>query len=474
MYGTRDTIERLHPRLHGQGLRFVGLASCVAITLALCGISGLFPLIFGTICASQGDSAADFGQTIQRFTDGVDRALRLIHDNLLSLVVLILLTMLLRGAAAAQIGHMQSRKVNPPILQLSPPRTDRLTHEQCTSLRLSPPKVDLLTYEQCASLLQELLGGQDGEVKGLPRSISHALAIFDSGCAKSMGNHVDQFTPGSLVEGSASVIGVGGAMKISEVGELRWPMETQNHGIRKWIEGDSPYNPKCPYVLLSPGRAQLEHGISVEMPGWGADGRFSFPSGVSVTLVNRLVWVLRPIGYKRLPSASLASISPNILGVPDEGPFILYISSGPIREGSISHCCESIGVEAKVVCIDPVIGGDAMDITKRSTAIVLTAAAADRRCVGVFWSIRCKTWSAATWLKKHDGSPGTPYRDIDSIKGIRKSDGSLPRVVIEANLETEHTAQICHAAASHGAFVVGEQPARRRSGHCVPKHALLG
>ena len=132
------------------------------------------------------------------------------------------------------------------------------------------------------------------------------------------------------------------------------------------------------------------------MPGWGADGSFDFPSGVQVTLVNRFVWVLRPVGYKQLPAASLAAIPADSLGVPDDGGYMLYISSGPIWDGSLSSCCEMIGVRARMVCIDPVIGGDAMDITKRSTAITLTAVAADRRCIGVFCSIRCKTWSAAT------------------------------------------------------------------------------
>ena len=45
-------------------------------------------------------------------------------------------------------------------------------------------------------------------------------AIADSGCARSMGNHLDQFRPGSIIEHESNVSGVAGAMKIKHQGHL--------------------------------------------------------------------------------------------------------------------------------------------------------------------------------------------------------------------------------------------------------------
>ena len=225
-------------------------------------------------------------------------------------------------------------------------------------------------------------------------------------------------------------------------------------------------------MLLSGGSHQLNHGLVVHMPGWETKGYATYPSGVSIEIMNHRVWVLRPLGYKDSPQLGLATISPKSISVQSEDPYVLYISSGPDWEGSIKKRCSLAGVNATIVLIDPCIGGPIMDITQKPTATAISIAAADDRCDGVFASIRCKTWSAATWLPTQDGSPGKPHRDVHNIEGIQRN-GKISRAVDEANTESEHTAGFFAACMAHDGWTIPEQPVRRRPGHCVEKHALV-
>ena len=320
----------------------------------------------------------------------------------------------------------------------------------------------------------ELLGGQQAPTS-LPESVAMALVIIDTGCGKSMGNHKDQFHAGSMYHQSSSIAGASGTFTTDKCGELRLPVQTDANGIRAYRETGAIYNPSCAYVLLSIGRASIESGVKLEMPSWGEPGKFVYPNGVSVTVHNRNVLVLRPIGYKDSPAHSLAAIGGGELGVPDRGCYCIYIGSGPYRPTDLGNQVKAIDGFVHVMMIDTRIGGQVHDVTRRPVAAALVLAASSTRCVGVVVSIRCQTWSVA--LNNTDsGEHGRgPYRDKAHVLGIPDATGNLPPVVVEANLETEHATEVCMATIKHGGFVLAEQPARRRAGTTAsPELAIPG
>ena len=49
-------------------------------------------------------------------------------------------------------------------------------------------------------------------------------------------------------------------------------------------------------------------------------------------------------------------------------------------------------------------------------------------------SIECKTYSAALHLPDAHGSPGKPYRNYKNVLSIPLADGTLPRIVADANI----------------------------------------
>lgn len=100
--------------------------------------------------------------------------------------------------------------------------------------------------------------------------------------------------------------------------EARLPVETEANGVTVYREQGAIYNPSCAYVFLSFGHVSIESGVKFEMPAWDDPGRFTYPNGVSDTVHNRNVLVLRPIGYKESPNLSLSSIREGELGVPDD------------------------------------------------------------------------------------------------------------------------------------------------------------
>ena len=80
-------------------------------------------------------------------------------------------------------------------------------------------------------------------------------------------------------------------------------------------------------MLLSLGRASLEKGLDVHLPGWGGETYATFPNGVKITLFNVNVLVLRPLGYRNSPRrnpALVASIDYTQIGVPQDENYILY------------------------------------------------------------------------------------------------------------------------------------------------------
>ena len=67
---------------------------------------------------------------------------------------------------------------SPPLAPPSPPATP-------AARKLKAPREDYLTHAQATQLHTELLAGCEVPA-GYPRSITHSLAIGDTGCARSI------------------------------------------------------------------------------------------------------------------------------------------------------------------------------------------------------------------------------------------------------------------------------------------------
>ena len=117
-----------------------------------------------------------------------------------------------------------------------------------------------------------------------------------------------------------------------------------------------------------------------------------------------------------------------------------------------AHATE-LGLEAFIVYLDIAVGGESHNFMKRPTIACMIAGAKLDRCRGAIISIRCKSWSAAVLMPKPDSSPGTPLRDFpDAIMGIQRADGTLPRSVMDGNMEMEHITEVAHAVVKHGGY----------------------
>jgi len=89
-------------------------------------------------------------------------------------------------------------------------------------------------------------------------------------------------------------------------------MQSVSHGIRVCSEPDAVLHEQCPYALWSPGRASIERGVFLSMPGWGEDGFVELPNSIRVGFFNHYVLVLSPLGYKASPRHA-----PALLGAAD-------------------------------------------------------------------------------------------------------------------------------------------------------------
>eukprot|EP00966_Prymnesium_polylepis_P323304 7379509-Prymnesium_polylepis.1 len=332
---------------------------------------------------------------------------------------------------------------------------------------LKPPRDDYFTAEQANQLQIELLAGCDVP-ENLPRSITHTLAIIDTGCGRSMGNHTDHFEPESLYDCKSPIDGASGAFVAKQRGNLRWPMES-NRGMRMWREPESVFNRRCAYLLLSGGRASIREGMTMWLPGWGADGVLTWPNGVKVRVLNKYVTILRPLGYKLHPEAALASVTVDDLGVPADGDYIIYLGSGRRRDGDVPSQVDEMGVNVSVVLVDPKLRGVLNDLTKRPVALALVKAGSDPRCRMLLSSTRCCTWTVSHLLPDKHGNPGKPRRDQNHVLGFTQG-GRLPDVVAEGNTEAEHAVEIAYAVVSHDGAVMAEAPARRTGPLAKPRH----
>ncbi|KAL3933572.1 MAG: hypothetical protein SGPRY_000226 [Prymnesium sp.] len=105
---------------------------------------------------------------------------------------------------------------------------------------------------------------------------------------------------------------------------------------------------------------------------------------------------------KESPNLSFASIRKGKPGMPYEGLHCLYIGSAPYRP---------------------------TDLAKQMEAI-------DSGC------------------RHGEHVTGPPYRNREHVLGILDRAGKLPPVVVEANLATEHTAEVCLTVLIHGELVL--------------------
>lgn len=454
----------------------MGLA--VGLTLICAGVSITMTAAFTAVAVGGPTWLRDARQGYERvgaeLMNMAARTCAFIEDNAGQIIVTLILVALAQRGAALSYTRGTSYSTKLPGTQHGVTRWHTGLPIE-TALPATEPRADLLTHEEAAQLHCELLAGHDVPSE-IPDSIARALCLADSGCGRSMGNHRDQFESGSIRPKVSSVAGAAGTFQTRECGKLRMPLETKSHGVRAFREEGAILNPSCAYVLLSVGRASIEHGVAMYMARWGEPGEMIYPNGVAIELHNRHVLVLRPLGYRASPIKPLAMVGAEDLGAPSEGEYVLYICSGPYRPTDLGQQMSKLGGDVSIVMIDIQVGGKSHDILRRPVANALVNAAKDERCKGVVVTPQCRTWSVATIMPDSQGRQGQPYRDIDHIYGVRRADGSLPPAVVDANVEAEHLVEICMAVISHDGFALVEQPARRREGSTAVRadHVLKG
>jgi hypothetical protein len=147
-----------------------------------------------------------------------------------------------------------------------------------------------------------------------------------------------------------------------------------------------------------------------------------------------------------------------------EGPFAIYLASGPEREGSFSEHLSHLSHAAVVVInVDTELGGRAHDLTDPRLVKQLIEYASNPMCLGVLATIPCSTWSVLRFRALASGI-SSPLRDCDFPVGIPNPDGSLPAKVKAANTIADNTILIVEACAAHGGTWVIENPPFRGLG----------
>ena len=168
---------------------------------------------------------------------------------------------------------------------------------------LLAPRDDLLSPDQARQLHLELLAGNEPP-QDVPQWMCDLLAIADSGCGTSFGNTTRVYVEDSIYDEECSVNGAAGAFTTTKKGTMKMPMETDTGEIGAYREDGAILHEACAYSLIAVGRASREQGVSMWMPPHGEHGSFRYPNGVSITLLNRYVLVVRPIGYKVSPHST--------------------------------------------------------------------------------------------------------------------------------------------------------------------------
>ena len=72
---------------------------------------------------------------------------------------------------------------------------------------------------------------------------------------------------------------------------LAWPIATDQHGIGLFCEEGAIYNRKCPYILLSIGKASHQQGVELYMPPDGKNAYFQFPTILTHTSSSLMTFI---------------------------------------------------------------------------------------------------------------------------------------------------------------------------------------
>ena len=235
---------------------------------------------------------------------------------------------------------------------------------------LCAPRDDLITEAQARALHAELLAGHE-QPEGIPRWALDKLDLADTGCGTSFGNRREIFESIYLCE--ADVNGAAGSFITREKGTMRNPLMDTNGNLGIFREHNAILHEACAYTLIAVGRASREQGLSLWMPPHGTDGYMQFATGVRVTLLNRQVLVVRPIGYKISPESRLSCLALSArtsLGVPKSGDYFVYLCSNVPREGDLPSAMAN-ACNCGAVTIDTRIGGDDHDLRKEPVVTAL-------------------------------------------------------------------------------------------------------
>ena len=344
----------------------------------------------------------------------------------------------------------QMTKTMPPSPPPSPPPPEP-----------SPmPRADMLTREQSQQAYLELLGGNEPP-KTMPEELK-CPTIVDTGCFSHMVPSIKFMEEGSIRAADTKVQGCGGIITLNQKGNPVIPMPTLAHGIRKFRSDDGIVNGTCPYILIAIGYESIKQGIRLVMPPWGREGYFEYLNGVRVPTVNQRVIFVRPIGYKENPRKAMNAVTIDMLGVPPDGDFMIYLGAGKRRPGDLeSHFHGYL----PCVCIEINDGGATHDLTDVQVITTLIDAASLDRCRFTFSSTSCASWTAALFLPDKNGNPGRPLRKWpDEVLGCVDENGKIPHAVEMANLEARGAAEICMACVATGGCACAETPQKRRDG----------
>ena len=177
----------------------------------------------------------------------------------------------------------------------------------------------------------------------------------------------------------------------------------------------------------------------------------------------------RVSGRTRSSSAAYLAVddsgTPAVKPLPADRKFYLYLGSGHHRDGDLHSQLKERG-GAPVICIDIKLAGYDHDMTDDHVQKRILDMALDARCLGVFVSIPCKTFSV---LRNKPGIEYSyPLRSSQHVLGIPREDGSLPWKVTQSNAMSTFAAQVMRAVHDKGGVFAAESPPSRGAGSRFP------
>ena len=267
-----------------------------------------------------------------------------------------------------------------------------------------------------------------------------------------MGSILDGIEPEPLVtEGGDELIGIQGGGDAdagtgtgTAAGAPEAEAATHRVRTRAGAHVPVPHAPGAPAAMQRPLRAGVNYS---RRDGGGARAAL-------LTIMAAALGALQPGGM---------AMGTQFLGLNDQaqGRFLLYLCSGPQREGDVAHWMRTLSAsEIYVLDVDTMRGGYEHDIADATVAARLKALAERPECMGVLATIPCSTWSPARFVQ-----PGPkPLRNQTFPSGIPDEKGNVAAAVERANAIARNAIAIADAAAAHGAHFVFENPVGRQRG----------